>query len=129
MVLWIEKRRYVSVIMLVLLAAQIFWVSSLSGSTPGKTEIPFVAITYHFCAFFLFGFFLFFSMKGNKKTKFTYVFLALFLSLLYAISDEFHQSFVPLRDASFADVATDFIGMSVSIFLGNFISKKSNQQF
>ena len=127
MVLWIERRRIVSIIFTILLAIQIFWVSSLSSSGGGP-EIPLVAIGYHFCAFFLFGFFIFFTIKGNKKTSKFYLILALAFSLLYAISDEFHQSFVPFRDASINDVFTDFIGMSVSIFLGNFMSKKSNQK-
>ena len=125
MVLWIERRRIVSIVMFILLAIQIFWVSSLPG-VKGQSEIPFLAVAYHFCAFFLFGFFIFFSIKGEKKTKFSYIAIALFLSLLYAFSDEFHQSFVPMRDASLNDVFTDFIGMGVSIFLANFMSKKSN---
>ena len=127
MVLWLERRRFVSIIMLALLAIQIFWISSLPGSK-GQTGIPFVAITYHFSAFFLFGFFLYFTIKGNKKTSKFYWISAIIFSLLYAISDEFHQTFVPLRDGSLDDVFTDFIGMSVSIFLANFISKKSNQK-
>ena len=125
MAFWMEERRYVSTIMLVLLTLQIFWVSSLPGSS-GKVEIPFLAIAYHFCAFFLFGFFVFFTIKDSKKTGKKYFFLALFFSLLYAISDEFHQSFVPFRDASARDVFTDFLGAIVSIFIGNFISRKSS---
>jgi VanZ family protein len=36
--------------------------------------------------------------------------LAISLATLYGISDEFHQSFVPNRDASPADVAKDLLG-------------------
>lgn len=32
---------------------------------------------------------------------------------LYGVSDEFHQSFIPLRDASLADVFADFLGSSI----------------
>jgi VanZ family protein len=38
------------------------------------------------------------------------------LGLLYAVSDEWHQSFVPGRTASLADLAADAVGL----FLGYF---------
>lgn len=37
--------------------------------------------------------------------------LAIYLALLYAISDEYHQSFVPLRKGDPLDVAIDFVGI------------------
>lgn len=43
-------------------------------------------------------------------------FLPLLICLCYATSDEFHQSFIPNRTASFRDVVYDFIGMG-SVFL------------
>jgi VanZ family protein len=39
--------------------------------------------------------------------------LATLLSTLYGISDEYHQSFVPGRDASVGDVASDFAGSAL----------------
>jgi len=39
------------------------------------------------------------------------------LCTLYGISDEFHQSFVPGRDASAGDVAKDFAGAAVAAFV------------
>ena len=44
---------------------------------------------------------------GNKKA----LFWAFCLAILYAISDEFHQSFVALRVASLSDVAIDSFGI------------------
>ena len=40
--------------------------------------------------------------------------LSLALATLYGVSDEWHQSFVPGRDASAADVGKDLIGASVA---------------
>ena len=48
-----------------------------------------------------------FSLKENKKV----LFWAFCLTILYAISDEFHQSFVVQRVASLSDVAIDSFGV------------------
>lgn len=125
--LWIEKKRLLSVMLTLLIAIEIFWISSLPG-TKGQTEIPFVAVTYHLCVFFLFGFFLFFSLKGKNEPSGKHFIFSILFSLAYAISDELHQSFVPLRDASSGDILTDFIGMGFSIIVAFLMSKKSNRQ-
>lgn len=43
--------------------------------------------------------------------------LALFICLLYAASDEYHQSFVPGRSAQIQDVAVDMAGSLIAAFL------------
>jgi VanZ family protein len=43
--------------------------------------------------------------------------LALFLTLLYAISDESHQTFVPNRHGSLTDVIIDFCGAVIALSL------------
>ncbi len=46
--------------------------------------------------------------------------LAILLAFIYAITDEFHQSFVPGRNASVIDVvAFDGVGASIGLFLAN----------
>lgn len=37
--------------------------------------------------------------------------------LLYALSDEFHQRFVPGRTCSFTDIVADFFGITVALLL------------
>lgn len=58
------------------------------------------------------GYFLltlaFIRATGNTNKK--SLFLALVLSLLYSISDEFHQSFVPGRHPAATDVLIDMTG-------------------
>ena len=124
--LWIEKRRIFSAFMMLLLGAEIFYVSSIPGSTSGA-GFPLIPVIYHLSVFFLFSFFLFFSIKGKKEIKFGYAISALLISLIYAILDEFHQSFVPLRSPSSGDILTDLAGISFSILISIFISRKSTQ--
>ncbi len=40
---------------------------------------------------------------------------ALVISMLYGMSDEFHQSFVPGRDASVEDLLLDLVGVGVAL--------------
>jgi VanZ family protein len=48
--------------------------------------------------------------KNSSRTNANYAALALFVVLLYAISDEFHQSFVVSRTATAGDVLIDLLG-------------------
>lgn len=50
------------------------------------------------------------------------LFWAAIFSLLYGISDELHQSFVPYRGAKMSDVLIDGIGISLSGLLIFFVS-------
>jgi VanZ family protein len=45
-----------------------------------------------------------------RPTRWSEIILTLWVVILYAGSDEFHQSFVPTRQASFSDVLLDTFG-------------------
>ncbi|SHK93857.1 VanZ family protein [Desulforamulus aeronauticus] len=45
------------------------------------------------------------SRRGNK--------IAIGISILYALLDEFHQSFIPSRSATVTDLVKDFLGVAV----------------
>ncbi len=47
--------------------------------------------------------------------------LALLIVVIYALSDEFHQSFVPGRSATWQDVAVDMIGGASALLVWNFV--------
>ncbi len=53
------------------------------------------------------------SGKSQKQA----IFLAIFLTFLNGVSDEFHQSFVPGRGPAVRDVVIDTFGASLAIFL------------
>lgn len=49
----------------------------------------------------------------SHKNRIFSSFLIVCFSFLYGLSDEFHQSFVPLRTSSFADVIADTLGATL----------------
>ena len=53
--------------------------------------------------------------------------LAWLIASLYAVTDEFHQSFIPGRTALVSDVAIDSIAAAVSIFIKQVITKYSTR--
>ncbi|MCK4647868.1 VanZ family protein [Candidatus Pacearchaeota archaeon] len=123
MISLLEKNRWLAIVFTSLIAIEIFYFSTLQGGT-GTGGCGWLAKVYHFIAFFLFAFFLFISLKRNRKIKFSYVIITLIISILYAISDEIHQIFVPLRDASIRDALTDTLGICFAIITGLIINKK-----
>lgn len=54
------------------------------------------------------------TIGGAHKKSMFYAFLC---SFLYAISDEFHQSFIPGRSASLSDVWVDTSGSLLALLL------------
>lgn len=52
---------------------------------------------------------------ANVGRKVKSYFLPLALSLLYALTDEFHQSLTPGRSPTLRDIAFDLLGMLVAL--------------
>ena len=80
----------------------------------------------HFSIFGFLGLVLsiIFTTIGFEKSK---VFaLALSISTIYALFDEFHQLFVPGRGAEFKDVLIDFSGALIAIIIYLNIKKDKN---
>lgn len=123
---WFEKHPIISWFIVVLIAITIFIISSISfgAGTPGP-EFPFKSYVYHFSIYFLLALFLVIaSTKGNINNK-EIIFIITILAILYSISDEIHQYFVPFRYCSFADVCTDSVGIILAVTLYVIIKKKS----
>lgn len=51
--------------------------------------------------------------------------MAFFMAILFALSDEFHQSFVEGRTSSLRDVVIDSVGALVALVFGGFYSSNS----
>jgi len=50
----------------------------------------------------------------HPKNKFALTWLSLLIVLVYAVSDEYHQSLVPGRHPGFKDVGYDMLGASIA---------------
>ena len=80
----------------------------------------FVSKTAHFSEYAILGFFLFLAFAFIKKYGLRY-FIVVIISFLYAISDEFHQSFSKDRTPRFQDVLIDTFGAIAMILFIEFI--------
>ncbi len=121
------KNRLFALIITVLITLEIFLFSSITGaSSTGIGGNPWIPRTYHLTAFFLFTFFLFILIKGKKDITLKTIILVLTISIIHAIFDEFHQMFVPLRDASITDIFIDSLGIFSAIGIHTLINKKYN---
>ncbi len=54
--------------------------------------------------------------------------LAFIIVVIYALSDEFHQYFVPGRSATWQDVAIDVIGGACALLFWNAVHQRWNQR-
>ncbi len=108
------QKKGASIILLILISIEIFYVSSLSFG-PGPGMITIVPFTYHVIVFFLFSFFTLNLICSENK--FSQMILSIILSLICAILDEVHQIFVPFRGAGAEDILIDSLGIfSAAIF-------------
>lgn len=99
----------------VLLMVAIFYMSSKQNLSVSQTyTVNFIFMKsvhlgiYALLNFLLFRFFYFLYGKNNTDKA---LFLSVFASIIYAISDEIHQSFVPTRTGTIRDIMIDTIGI------------------
>ena len=78
----------------------------------------------HACGYALLGLAYFFALPPRLSSGFRW-FLALFMAILFALSDEFHQSFVQDRNSSLIDVGIDTLGAAIALTLAVFYSSNS----
>lgn len=108
-------------------AAFIFHLSSQSDISLPK--FPFIDKIGHFILYSGFGFFFAralapFQHQRHLKKIIVWGFLG---SLLYGLSDEFHQSFVPHRSPEFGDLMMDGLGGSmggVLLYIETYVRKR-----
>lgn len=87
----------------------------------GDTRLNMITFNYlvrkgaHFMAYFILGILTLNGLKGNKIYGFKGIALALFICVLYAMSDEVHQLFVPGRSGQISDVILDSVGAITGI--------------
>jgi len=91
----------------------IFWFSS----HPKITTVNSYAVDFFFkksAHFIEYGILSILIYRATKNLK-----LSIILSILYAASDEFHQSFVPGREPRVRDVIIDAVGSVTGVLIWN----------
>jgi len=70
----------------------------------------------HMILYALFGFLLYLTMKNSPYPSFSAhaMLFAIAIGVIYGISDEFHQSFVPGRSANIPDLVADGLGVTLA---------------
>lgn len=108
---WLEKESAISWVIVLCLAVFIFYISSLTfvdQPAKPKSQVP-LSFIYHFTIFFLFALFLMIALAKGKNINL--LFIPLIAAIIYGISDEIHQIFVPGRTASVYDVMINSFGI------------------
>lgn len=111
MISWFEKNRGISWIITIIMAIIIFYASSLTFSGVGKTS--YMSYIYHFTAFSYLSLFLLISLTKGKPIK-NLIILGIILAIIYGISDEIHQYFVPGRQSALKDILVNSIGIFIT---------------
>ena len=128
---WFEKHNKLSLVIALLIAIFIFYMSSLSfeAGVPGPGGIALKSIIYHLVIFTLLTIFLLMSSIRGDKQKIDLIFSVISFTILYAISDEIHQLFVPGRYFTIADILTDSAGvLFATLFYSIFSFKSKNKE-
>lgn len=71
----------------------------------------------HFTIYFILGLSLISLIKEYRIINVKSIIIALIIAILYAISDEIHQLFIPGREGKILDVFIDGTGSTIGIYL------------
>jgi VanZ family protein len=97
------------------LMALIFWLSSMSSDEEAKPlwEVMLRKLG-HFGGYTALALLWFWALRRSAQSAIP---IAVAISLVYAVSDEYHQTFVPGRTGTPIDVAIDAAGIAFAMLL------------
>lgn len=113
-----------------LMAGVIFYLSSQEKIDLPLDEISFNDLLFHGAGYFVFGVTLLLGAQpwgGFHEKPARGLLILLCVGVLYALSDEIHQGFVPNRDCSLADFLADSVGVGMALAGGTFFHKKAGK--
>ncbi len=113
-------------------AVTIMLVIFLASGTPGNDIPSFGLFDFvmkkggHMTGYALLGIAYLHGLTYGKElsTRRRHATAAVLLALLYAITDEFHQSYTPQRSPSVFDVSIDTVGAALGVFLWNWLRRR-----
>lgn len=93
------------------------FVMSAQERFPGTfgVSVYMVTIVAHMVLYGILALLLLLAISGSQRPTRTAMLAAVVGAVLYGISDEFHQSFVPGRDASVFDLVVNAIGATLAV--------------
>jgi VanZ family protein len=109
-------RRFASWAAVVAWAAVIYYLSSLSRLPPAVAKWSLSTLA-HMLEYAVLTLLLIRALDAHQLARARVFWVAAILALGYAVSDEYHQSFVPNRHASPLDLVVDSIGISAATLL------------
>lgn len=100
--------------------AAVIFIGSSFPNPPGATGGEWQYDLAHMVEYAILGALIFAALRPYRAgAALPLAFAAWAFAVLYGMSDEFHQSFVPNRDANWMDVGFDALGAAVGIGLLN----------
>jgi len=108
---------------LVMYMGIIFYLSHQSDPTPG-ISIPVSDKVVHVAEFFILQLLAIraFCFARPVKSQRQWLLASIVFCCVYALSDEFHQFFVPERESSLFDFIADSAGIFLSVIMHSFIN-------
>ncbi len=134
-----EKIRIISLIFTIAVMGVIFFFSSQPGTESDNVSISLTSLLFsadlglilnslvrkiaHMLEYMALGaplYIFFFTIKGRKSST---AVISIAISVLYAVSDELHQLFVPGRACGIRDMLIDSLGAALCITVLHLLSK------
>jgi len=92
---------------------------------PGLTT-ELTSIAGHFCAYAVLSALLWWAIDPRAMPARQRMVLALAVAVMFGLTDEWHQSFVPGRNASLLDIAVDGIGAICGLVLVHWVTDRES---
>jgi cell division protein FtsW (lipid II flippase) len=81
----------------------------------------FIKKTAHVVEYFILAFLIYFSLrKTTVESRTSLLLYTIIITIIYAVTDEFHQTFVPGREGRLRDVLIDSSGAFLFVLLRRF---------
>ncbi len=107
------NNRYIKYVPALIVSAGIFTISHQERPIFQVNSFEFHDKILHLIAYYVFGLTLLIATLNVEVRK--RLILVTLIGIFFGISDEFHQYFIPGRDADIWDIAADSIGVIISL--------------
>jgi len=104
----------------------IFWLSA-QEKLPVPPVFDFQDKLLHFAAYFVMGCLSWRAFHHLRLKNSRRVLLSMLFCILYGLSDEWHQSFVPGRESSLLDWLADSLGAAAALSVALLINRRLGQ--